>query len=55
MYFFYFKSVALIVAYVEQDVNFMEQSRLGLNNWKVNLKICQKISKRLFCSQDGMG
>ena len=32
MYFFVLQSVALIILYVEQDVNFTTQSCLGIKN-----------------------
>ena len=39
------KSVALIVLYAEQDVNFTQQSCLSLENWKITLKFV-KIRKK---------
>ena len=54
MYFLYFKSVALTVLYVEQDVNFTWQSHLGLENWKINLKIFQNEKKVLPSRWNGL-
>ena len=34
MYFFIIKSVAMTVYYIEQDVNFIWQSRKGLKNFQ---------------------
>ena len=40
--FFILKSVASIVLNLEQEMNFMWQSNLGLTNRKIHLKICGK-------------
>ena len=49
------QSSALLVLYVKQDVNLTWLSWLRFKNWKINMKICKSVEKKLFCNQDGMG